>query len=61
MVVRGNHHVLPLQKRAVRTMPAMTTLLVAHTHAGMTTAAFADLVRDWLRDARHPQRGVPYT
>lgn len=35
--------------------------LVAHTHAGMTTAAFADLARDWLRDARHPQLGVPYT
>lgn len=35
--------------------------LVAHTHAGMTSEAFADLAGTWLRQARHPQLGVPYT
>ncbi len=35
--------------------------LVAHTHAGMTSEAFTDLAGTWLRQARHPQLGVPYT
>jgi phosphoglycolate phosphatase-like HAD superfamily hydrolase len=35
--------------------------LAAITHAGMTDAAFADLARAWLREARHPRLGVPYT
>lgn len=35
--------------------------LAAHTHAGMTTVAFADLAGAWLREARHPLLGVLYT
>ncbi|MCP9935100.1 MULTISPECIES: HAD family hydrolase [Cyanophyceae] len=35
--------------------------LAAITHAGMADAAFSGLARDWLREARHPQLGVPYT
>ncbi len=35
--------------------------LAALTHAGMADAAFSGLARDWLREARHPQLGVPYT
>ena len=31
------------------------------THAGMSTEAFADLVRDWIATARHPQFNRPYT
>jgi hypothetical protein len=35
--------------------------LVMATHAGMTTDEFAGVVRDWLRTARHPATGRPYT
>ncbi len=35
--------------------------LAAITHAGMADAVFTDLARSWLRDARHPRLGVPYT
>jgi len=35
--------------------------LLLATHAGMTTDAFADTVRDWLQTARHPQLNRPYT
>jgi len=28
--------------------------IIAATHAGVTTEAFADIVRDWLATARHP-------
>jgi phosphoglycolate phosphatase-like HAD superfamily hydrolase len=35
--------------------------LAAITHAGMADAAFTDLARAWLREARHPRLGVPYT
>jgi len=31
------------------------------THAGMTTAEFEDIARQWLATARHPQLGRPYT
>jgi phosphoglycolate phosphatase-like HAD superfamily hydrolase len=31
------------------------------THAGMTTEAFEEIVRDWLATARHPVTGRPYT
>ncbi|WFU54367.1 HAD family hydrolase [Bradyrhizobium pachyrhizi] len=34
--------------------------IVMATHAGMTTDAFADLVRDWLATARHPRFNRPY-
>jgi phosphoglycolate phosphatase-like HAD superfamily hydrolase len=35
--------------------------VVAATHAGMTTDEFAQLVRDWLAQARHPRFQRPYT
>ncbi|MEM1330969.1 MAG: HAD family hydrolase [Planctomycetota bacterium] len=35
--------------------------LVMATHAGMTTDEFATAVRDWVRTARHPESGQPYT
>ena len=35
--------------------------LVMATHAGMTTEAFAALVRDWIAAARHPRFGRAYT
>jgi hypothetical protein len=31
------------------------------THAGLTTEAFADVVKDWLATARHPHFNRPYT
>ncbi|MFT4119713.1 HAD family hydrolase [Bradyrhizobium sp.] len=34
--------------------------IMAATHAGMTTEAFADSVRDWLASARHPRFDRPY-
>jgi phosphoglycolate phosphatase-like HAD superfamily hydrolase len=35
--------------------------IVAATHAGMTTEAFAASVADWLGTARHPVKNRPYT
>jgi phosphoserine phosphatase len=35
--------------------------LVAATHSGMTVEEFETIVRAWLRDARHPTTGRPYT
>ncbi len=35
--------------------------LMASTHAGMTTDEFSATVGDWLRTARHPTTGQPYT
>jgi len=35
--------------------------LVAGTHAGMTTDAFARVVSDWLAAAKHPRFDRPYT
>jgi phosphoglycolate phosphatase-like HAD superfamily hydrolase len=35
--------------------------MLAATHGGMTTEAFADSVADWVRTARHPTTGRPYT
>jgi phosphoglycolate phosphatase-like HAD superfamily hydrolase len=35
--------------------------IVAATHAGMTTEAFAAIVADWIETARHPRFGRPYT
>jgi phosphoglycolate phosphatase-like HAD superfamily hydrolase len=35
--------------------------LVATTHAGMTTDEFEDIVKDWLKTARHPRFKRPYT
>src|SRR5262245_8498912 len=35
--------------------------IVAATHAGMTRGQFAQQVEDWLRTARHPRFGRPYT
>lgn len=35
--------------------------LVMASHAGMTTAEFEKVVRDWLASARHPTTGKPYT
>jgi len=35
--------------------------VVAASHAGLTTDEFMAVVRDWLRTARHPKTGRPYT
>jgi phosphoserine phosphatase len=35
--------------------------LVAASHAGLSTDAFHQVVRDWIRTARHPQTGRLYT
>jgi phosphoserine phosphatase len=35
--------------------------LVMASHAGNTTEEFAQIVRDWLSTATHPQTGRPYT
>jgi phosphoglycolate phosphatase-like HAD superfamily hydrolase len=35
--------------------------LVAATHTGMTTEEFEDIVKDWLKTARHPRFERPYT
>jgi phosphoserine phosphatase len=35
--------------------------LLAVTHAGMTSEAFRELVRQWLASAKHPSTGLPYT
>jgi len=39
---------------------AMLEIIVA-THAGMTTAAFEQIVRDWIATAKHPKFKRPYT
>lgn len=41
-------------------MEGLTRLVMA-THAGMSTEAFAALVRDWIATARHPRFDRPYT
>ena len=35
--------------------------LVMATHAGNTTDEFAQIVREWVKTARHPKFGRPYT
>ena len=35
--------------------------LIMATHAGMTTDAFAQVVKDWLAAAKHPRFNRPYT
>src|SRR5262245_36217788 len=35
--------------------------LITATHAGMTTEEFEQIVRDWLKTARHPRFDRPYT
>jgi hypothetical protein len=35
--------------------------LMGVTHTGMTTEAFAAIVEQWVREARHPKTGRPYT
>ncbi len=35
--------------------------LVMATHAGMTTNEFATIVKQWLKNARHPTLNKPYT
>ncbi len=34
--------------------------IVAVTHTGMSTEAFAKIVTDWFATAKHPERGKPY-
>jgi phosphoglycolate phosphatase-like HAD superfamily hydrolase len=34
--------------------------IVARTHAGMTTAEFEQIVRDWFKTAKHPRFKRPY-
>jgi hypothetical protein len=40
--------------------PAIVQIVMA-THAGMTTAEFETLVRDWIAAAKHPKTGRLYT
>jgi len=35
--------------------------VMAASHAGISTDEFAAVVKDWLRTARHPRTGRPYT
>jgi phosphoglycolate phosphatase-like HAD superfamily hydrolase len=35
--------------------------IVAATHAGMTTAEFANIVDDWIKTAKHPRFKRPYS
>jgi phosphoglycolate phosphatase-like HAD superfamily hydrolase len=35
--------------------------IVMVTHAGMTTAEFEKIVKDWIAAAKHPKTGKPYT
>lgn len=35
--------------------------LVMATHAGMSTQEFAEIATDWIRKAKHPRTGKPYT
>jgi hypothetical protein len=35
--------------------------IVMVTHAGMTTAEFETIVKDWIATAKHPKTGRPYT
>ena len=35
--------------------------IIMVTHAGMTTAEFETIVKDWIVTARHPTTGRPYT
>jgi len=35
--------------------------VIAATHAGLTTEAFTQIVKDWLASARHPRFNRPYT
>jgi len=35
--------------------------LVMATHAGMSTQEFAEIATDWIRTAKHPKTGKPYT
>jgi phosphoglycolate phosphatase-like HAD superfamily hydrolase len=37
------------------------TAVVAQMHAGMTTEEYQEVVKNWLRTARHPITGRPYT
>jgi len=41
-------------------MDGLTEMVMA-THAGMSTEAFAALVRDWIAAAHHPRFNRPYT
>ena len=40
---------------------AALAALITATHAGLSTDEFDQLVRDWIRTARHPDTGRPYT
>jgi len=47
---------------AIETMPVQDLLKVfVDTHTGMTEAAFAVMVADFFKTARHPKYKVPYT
>ena len=35
--------------------------IVMATHAGMTTAEFEQIVKDWIATAKHPKTGQPFT
>lgn len=37
------------------------TAIIAELHAGMTTDEYETIVKNWLRNARHPQTGRLYT
>jgi hypothetical protein len=35
--------------------------IIGASHSGMTTDEFAEIVTDWIANAKHPQTGKPYT
>ena len=50
----------PKEKQVAVTEHELMELLMA-THAGMTTAEFEQIVKNWIATAKHPQTGKLYT
>jgi phosphoserine phosphatase len=48
-------------KGVAATGEAGVAAMMAATHSGMTTEAFATTVTDWMASARHPTTGRPFT
>lgn len=54
-VLEGDHAAL-----AAAGLPGMMKIIAA-THTNMTTQAFSDEVKDWVKTAKHPRFKQPYT
>jgi phosphoserine phosphatase len=48
-------------KAALAGGEAAISAIVTASHAGITSEAFEQVVREWISTARHPQTGRPYT